>query len=175
MINLNLHKILEAISKIKIPILTILIAVICSFNLWFLTIFFFKNNILLTYGLTITLLISFAFTIAWCLITGITAQKFYLLNILILDPKSLTSEDNENDDIDNIAISFTVFAEIILLHSFFIYLAYCFSWNFLILISVMFWFSVLQFLIVDVSLKIAYSIYLKKEQENSLKSKELNS
>ena len=158
----NFHKTLEILSKVKIPYLTLLIAFISSFNLWFLCIYFFLPNFLTTHGFTITLLTTYGLTISWCLITSICVPKNFINYMLETNPESLNEINNKES---KYILTLYVFSEIILLHSFFIYLEYLFRFPFYVFISITFWFAVVQFLWVDYSVKKAYEKYLTSTKQ----------
>jgi hypothetical protein len=77
MFKISIGKAIEVFSKIKIPHLTLFVAFVSSFNLWFLSIYFFKNDLLQIHGLVITLLVALAFTTAWFLITALYMPKYF--------------------------------------------------------------------------------------------------
>lgn len=161
---LNIHKTIEQLGKIKISYITLLFSFICSFNLWFLAIYFFKNELIVNHGLIITLLTTFAFTISWCLIIGISVPKFIILMLLTFDSKAL--DDFGNDESKNFTNLF-VFLETILVHSLFLYLQYIFKFSFVQYFSIQFFFAILQYLVVDVFVKYAYEKAKKKEKESN--------
>jgi Na+-transporting NADH:ubiquinone oxidoreductase subunit NqrE len=159
-VNLNLDKVVVALTKIKIPYLTVFIAFVSSFNFWFLSIYFFKHDHLTTHGLTITLMTAFALTITWYLICAITVPKDYLLycfssgNVELIDGMD-----------DKSFINLFVFAETIIIHSLFLYLTYCFHWTFFVSVSVSFLTVGAKYLLTDIFLRVAYDKYKKGEQE----------
>ena len=157
-IQINFHKIIEALIKIKFPYFTLFIAFICSFNLWFLSVYFFYHNIFVNQGLIITLLITFALTTSWCLITGITVPKFLILYFMSLKLDINDEILTENQSLINLFIFF----EIIVAHSFFIYLQWLCNFKFAIFISITFWTSFLIYMIVDFVLKKKISDELNK-------------
>ncbi len=164
---LNVHKTLETLSKIKNPYLTLTIAFICSFNLWFLSIYFFNPSFLTIHGLTITLLTTFALTISWCLITGISVPKYFVWFLLSMKvPIDEMEDDNEFDKIINLFI----LSEIIILHSFFAYISYMFHLNFVWFLSISFWFAVIQYFVIDILVKLAYGKTLKPNKEEIQKN-----
>jgi len=163
-INIELHKIVETLSKLKYKYFTLFIAFICSFNLWFLTIYFFKNDFYINHGLIITLLTTLALTVSWCLLTGISVPKYFLWYMLSMN---ISLDNNDNSNEENKIIDLFVFSEIILLHSFFAYLTYIFHWGFFCFISIAFWFSVIQFFVIDYLAKSALYDFLKSNNDKT--------
>jgi len=163
-INLNLHKTLEILGKIKMPFFTLFLAFISSFNLWFLSIYFFNHQLFTIHGLVIVLLITFALTTAWCLLIGISVPKYMIWFMLKSNPESIDIPDTESD---KTLMNLFVFFEIILVHGFILYLEYLFRWAFPVLISVLFWIGFLQFLVIDILVKSAFFEYQEtKKQDN---------
>jgi len=132
-VNIDVHRVLEIIAKMKFKYMTLFIAFVSSFNLWFLSIYFFNPDFLLKHGLVISLLTTFALTISWCLITGISIPKYFALYMLTMN---IETDDNESE---NKIIDLFVFAEIILLHSFFAYITYILKFDFVVFLSVAFY------------------------------------
>jgi hypothetical protein len=159
MFSISVHKTLRILfEKIKIPELTIVIAFISSFNLWFLTLYFFKFELIQTHGLLIALLVTFGLTISWCLISGIVVPKYIIWFFLVTTPESVNDFNNENN---RGTINLFVFVEIILLHSFFLYIQYMLRLSFGLYLSIQFWVAVIQYLVMDFSVKFAYEKFLK--------------
>jgi len=163
-INFNLHKTLEVLSKIKLPILTLVFAFISSLNLWFLSFYFFNNTFLIHHGLVITMLTTTALTTTWCLIVGISVPKFMIL--FELKATGDISDDKDSSG-SNLIVNLFVFLEIIILHCLFLYLEYIFHWDFKILLSIIFFFSVAQFFLIDAFLKNAYVEYVEKQKQDN--------
>jgi hypothetical protein len=159
-INIDVHKVLEIIAKMKFKYLTLFIAFVSSFNLWFLSIYFFNHDFLLKNGLLISLLTTFALTISWCLITGISIPKYFAWYMLSMKIPI------ENDESGNKIIDLFVFAEIIILHSFFAYITYIFHLSFVIFLSVAFWLSFVQYFVIDWLAKNALQKFLEENNEN---------
>jgi hypothetical protein len=148
-ININLHKTLEVLSKTNMSYLTILLAFASSFNLWFLSIYFFNNGFIVNHGLLITLLTTFALTVSWCLLVWITVVKFETW----IDLNSSIEVDENSPESSKLRISLFMFAEIILAQSLVLYFEYLFRWNFQTLVSVQFLLVGIQFLFLDIFLK----------------------
>ncbi len=122
-INFNTHETLKVLSKIKIPYLISFLAFISSFNLWFLSIYFYNNELIQKHGLWIALLVTFALTISWCLISSIIVPKYF---ILVFTERNTDFTDSTLAEGKSI-INTYIFFEIIVLHSFFLYLEYLFN------------------------------------------------
>lgn len=157
-INFNSDKAIEALSKIKIPYLTLFLAFISSYNLWFLSIYFFKNSFIENHGLILTLLFTLALTTCWFLITAMYIPKFFILILWDL------GVDASDDDIskNSFIINSHIFFEVIFMHCIFLYCAYFFKWSFFNLITI-------QFIIACV-LYIGISVYALKSYEKKHKS-----
>jgi hypothetical protein len=161
--NLNFHKTIDSLLKIKLPQLTIFLAFISSFNLWFLSIYFFKHDLIVNDGYIITLLITLAFTTSWCIIIGMTVPKYMIWFFLINCPEVLEKEGTESS---KSKLNFFVFAEIILINGIFIWLQFIFHWAFFIFITILFLFAGLQFLVFDSLVKSAFLKHMETKNEN---------
>ena len=163
--NLNLHKTIESLLKIKLPQLTIFLAFISSFNLWFLSIYFFKHDLISHHGYIITLLVTLALTTSWCLIIGIAVPKFMIWLIIISCPDELEEEETQSS---KLMMNLFVFFEIILVHGFFIWIQYLVQWKFFLFLSVVFVFAMVQFLIIDSLVKSAFLKHQKSKNTSKL-------
>jgi hypothetical protein len=157
MFKISIGKAIEVLAKIKIPYLTLFLAFLSSFNLWFLSIYFFKNDLLQTHGLIITLLVTLALTTSWFLITALYMPKYFLLMQWGMGIDAGDEDINNNSFVINVHI----FLEVIFMHLIFLYLAYLFKWSFFILITVQFVFAVLLYFIISLH---ALKVYTKNNK-----------
>lgn len=157
-IDFNLHKIIEALNKTKNSFFTVLATFLSSYNLWYLSIYFFNPTFIQKNGTIITLMTTFSLSICWYLISIITIPKEYILI------SSITEEfDKIELDTENKTFKLFIFAEIIMVQSFFNFLVYIFNWNFLTLIYLSFSFLVLKYLVVEYYLKKEYFAFVKRK------------
>ena len=127
------HKLVKELLKIKLSSLIILIAFVSSFNLWFLSLYFFKPDFIEIHGLIITLLTTFALTTTWFITSIITVPKSILLSIIItFDNIDVITEEfnNGEEESEKKLVNTFVFANTIILHAFFVCLTYFFNINF---------------------------------------------
>ncbi|MDI1316914.1 hypothetical protein [Flavobacterium sp.] len=162
-IDFNLHKIIGALNQTKVSFFTVLITFLSSYNLWYLSIYFFNPTFIIKNGTIITLMTTFSLTICWYLISIITIPKEYIL------VSSITEEfDKIELDMDNKTFKLFTFAEIIMVQSFFNFLVYIFNWNFLTLISISFSLLAVKYIFVEIFLKKEYFAYKKRQNNERL-------
>lgn len=156
--DLNLDKAIESIIKIKIPHLIIFVCFVISFNLWFLTLFFYHHHLFTTWGLVITLLVTLALTSAWLIITGSTIPKFLFVSYLNIDESLIKTTPSIS------TVTFYVLFEVIMVHVLFLYIQYFFRFKLITYLSIQFWFQALLYLYYDFKARNLYREYLKKHK-----------
>jgi len=130
MIKLSVGKFFETLAKIKLSVWQVIFALLCSFNLWFLTFYFFKPTLLENHGLNITLMTTLAITVPWYLISFITT----------LYAVSLTNPENFdlNNEGTKKSIGITALSDTIIVHGGFLVIEYFLRTSLIWLIILMF-------------------------------------
>lgn len=150
-VEIKLDQAFEAISKIKIPYLTIFLAFISSYVLWFLSIYFFKPDFIVKHGLVITLVSTYALTTPWILISMLYVPKemtWYVVKQKAKFPDSFNFLITERS-----IVNLYIFANAILIHGFIIYVSYIFHLSFFTIVSIVFWMAIIGYFIIDISLR----------------------
>jgi len=153
-----LKDLLQSLAFIKFSTLHILLAFVSSFVLWFLTIYFFKYDLLVNHGLIITLLVVFSLTIAWCLINFISLSHGYFVGQKRENPKS---EIDLSDEGYKSAKNISIFSEIIFLHGGLIWLRLLVDFSLFTLVTSLFVLVFLQSLLFGYQ---SYKLQLEKKQ-----------
>ncbi len=157
-ISLDPNKSLEILSKIKIHNITLIIAFISSFNLWFLSIYFFQNDFFYNHEILIIILSTLALTTIWTILHGMSILRSILSSV-----KKISNVDITNLDINEVLpiVNTFILIRVVLSHSVFIIITYLFNLTFFTLLILSFGFSALYYLITHISAIITFKDYLK--------------
>ena len=154
-IKVEIHKLVKELMNIKASSFIIFVAFVSSFNLWYLSLYFFKPDFIEMYGLITMLQTSFALTMTWFVISVITSPKLIILNLILTLGKDFDlNTENEKDDEDfKKAINISTLANTLITHSSFLFITYILDIPFIWMVAISFGYHFLLYILIDILLK----------------------